>query len=89
MAIIYKTSLNERKAVAEMDCARLGQCMAHYRNSRNYTQADVAMYIGVESSCISSWETGRTSPRMPHFFMWCDAVNVTPEDVMTATYGDE
>ena len=88
MTIIYTTKVETRKSAATKDCARIGQCMAHVRKKHGFTQADVATYVGVHPTCISSWETSKTVPGLQHFFMWCDALSVAPEDAMTVAYGD-
>ncbi|MCY4584152.1 MAG: helix-turn-helix transcriptional regulator [Chloroflexi bacterium] len=82
-SIPCNTKRELRVEMAVEDCKKVGQVMAQARKRGGYSQAAVAMYVGVETSVVSSWETGRTTPHMKNFIMWCDALTVAPADALT------
>lgn len=51
------------------------------RVNAGLTQIEAAKKLGVNSTTISFWETGRTSPRTSTFFALCKLYGVDPNDI--------
>lgn len=53
----------------------LGQNVAHLRNKRGLTQAEIAAQIGLTRASLANIETGRQKVLMHHVFRLANALN--------------
>lgn len=60
----------------------LGQALRSLRTQRNWSQTDLALRADVDRSYISLIELGRNSPSVRLLFKLCDALDVTPSDML-------
>lgn len=54
----------------------IGKQILKLRNSRGYTQEDLALKLGVSKQTVSNWETGLKSPRMGAIQKMAEMFNV-------------
>ena len=52
------------------------------RRRRLLTQRELATKVGVSWQTISEWERGNMQPRMKHIRALCEALDVTPEELL-------
>ncbi len=52
------------------------------RRRRLLTQRELAAKVGVSWQTISEWERGNMQPRMKHVRALCEALDVTPEELL-------
>src|SRR5262245_59503762 len=52
------------------------------RRLRFLTQADLARRIGTTQQVVQRWETGKANPRPSSMKKLCDALEVTPTDLV-------
>lgn len=69
------------KALAEPDQA-FGQALRSLRTKRKWTQTDLALRADVDRNYVSLIELGRNSPSVRMVFRLCDALNITPSDML-------
>lgn len=55
--------------------------MIELRRDKELTQQELADKIGSTQKTISSWEKGRTTPRLKELFLLCDALGCTVQDL--------
>ena len=58
--------------------ARLTQA----RVRKSVTKTELAAKVGVSWQTISEWERGNMQPRMKHVRALCEALDVTPEELL-------
>lgn len=56
--------------------------LQYLRGSRNMTQEQLAMLLGVSRQAISKWESGKAYPEMDKLLMLCDMFGVTLDDLV-------
>ena len=59
-----------------------GQALRHARTKRKWTQTDLALRAGVDRNYVSLIELGRNSPSVRMVFRLCDALDITPSDML-------
>ena len=59
-----------------------GQALRHARTKRTWTQTDLALRAGVDRNYVSLIELGRNSPSVRLMFRLCDALDITPSDLL-------
>lgn len=59
--------------------------LQYLRGSRNMTQEQLAMLLGVSRQAISKWESEKAYPEMDKLLMLCDMFGVTLDDLVMAT----
>ena len=59
-----------------------GQALRHARTKRKWTQTDLALRAGVDRNYVSLIELGRNSPSVRLMFRLCDALDITPSDML-------
>lgn len=52
------------------------------RANKNYSQAEVAIKIGVDKATIINWEKGRTSPNATMLMKLCEVYECKIDDVI-------
>ena len=50
---------------------------------RNMTQAEFAKQVGIATSTISEWKKKKTNPKADCLLSICDALEITPEQLLT------
>ena len=56
--------------------------LQYLRGSRNMTQEQLAMLMGVSWQAISKWESEKECPEMDKLLMLCDMFGVTLDDLV-------
>ena len=56
--------------------------LQYLRGSRNMTQEQLAMLLGVSRQAISKWESDKAYPEMDKLLMLCDMFGVTLDDLV-------
>lgn len=59
-----------------------GQALRYARTKRKWTQTDLALGDGVDRNYVSLIELGRNSPSVRLMFRLCDALDITPSDLL-------
>ena len=59
-----------------------GQALRSLRNKRKWTQTDLALRADVDRNYVSLIELGRNSPSIRLMFKLCDALDITPSDML-------
>ena len=59
-----------------------GQALRGLRTRRKWTQTDLALRADVDRNYISLIELGRNSPSVRMMFRLCDALDVTPSEML-------
>lgn len=59
-----------------------GQALRSLRTKRKWTQMDLALRADVDRNYISLVELGRNSPSVRMLFKLCDALDITPSDML-------
>ena len=59
-----------------------GQALRHARTKRKWTQTDLALRAGVDRNYVSLIELGRNSPSVRMMYRLCDALDITPSDML-------
>ncbi|MFZ5486821.1 MAG: helix-turn-helix domain-containing protein [Pseudomonadota bacterium] len=52
------------------------------RRQQKWTQTDLALRAGVDRNYVSLIELGRNSPSVRLMFRLCDALDITPSDLL-------
>lgn len=60
----------------------LKENLQYLRGSRNMTQEQLAMLLGVSRQAISKWESDKAYPEMDKLLMLCDMFGVTLDDLV-------
>lgn len=60
----------------------VGDKIREYRKMRNMTQAELAERVHVMQNTISSWESGRTEPRMGMIEVLAEVLNCRKSDLI-------
>ena len=68
-------------ALTEPDQA-FGQALRSLRTRRKWTQTDLALRADVDRNYVSLIELGRNSPSVRMVFRLCDALDITPSDML-------
>ncbi|MCY4584151.1 MAG: helix-turn-helix transcriptional regulator [Chloroflexi bacterium] len=84
----FDKNIDTRKTIAENDCTRTIELMTQRRKELKYSRADVARLTGVNPNTIAKWEGGKNTPSIKNFFLWCDALNAVPDDVLAVGFGE-
>lgn len=66
----------------QIDYCLLGKRLASARKNRNMTQEALAERTGLTNNFISNIETGRSIPSLETVSKLCDALNITPNDLL-------
>lgn len=69
----------------QIDYFLLGKRLASARKSRNMTQEALAEATGLTNNFISNIETGRSIPSLETISKLCNALDITPNDLMLGT----
>lgn len=69
----------------QIDYCLLGKRLASARKSRNMTQEVLAEKTGLTNNFISNIETGRSIPSLETISKLCNALDITPNDLMLGT----
>ena len=59
-----------------------GQALRSLRTKRKWTQTDLALRADVDRNNVSLIELGRNSPSVRLMFRLCDALDITPSDML-------
>ncbi len=59
-----------------------GQALRSLRTKRKWTQTDLALRADVDRNDVSLIELGRNSPSVRLMFRLCDALDITPSDML-------
>ena len=59
-----------------------GQALRSLRTKRKWTQTDLALRADVDRNYVSLIELGRNSPSVRLMFRLCDALDITPSDML-------
>jgi len=59
-----------------------GQALRSLRTKRKWTQIDLALRADVDRNYVSLIELGRNSPSVRLMFRLCDALDITPSDLL-------
>ena len=59
-----------------------GQNLRRIRRMRGVTQTALGNAIGVQKSCISKYEKGRTSPSMRKVVQICHVLEISPQELI-------
>ena len=59
-----------------------GQALRSPRTKRKWTQTDLALRADVDRNYVSLIELGRNSPSVRLMFGLCDALDITPSDML-------
>ena len=59
-----------------------GQALRSLRTKRKWTQTDLALRADVDRNYVSLIELGRNSPSVRMMFRLCDALDITPSDML-------
>ena len=59
-----------------------GQALRSLRTKRKWTQTDLALRADVDRNYVSLIELGRNSPSVRLMFGLCDALDITPSDML-------
>ena len=59
-----------------------GQALRSLRTKRKWTQTDLALRADVDRNYVSLIELGRNSPSVRLMFRLCDALDITPSDLL-------
>lgn len=59
-----------------------GQALRYLRTKRGWTQVELALRADVDRNYVSLIELGRNSPSVRMVFRLCDALDVSPADLM-------
>jgi len=51
-------------------------------SDKGITQAELSEATGIAQSCISRWKTKKINPSAEKIMIICDALNVSPEDIL-------
>jgi transcriptional regulator with XRE-family HTH domain len=52
------------------------------RRARFLTQGELAAQVGVSLQAVQGWEAGKYQPRLRHLKRLCEALGVTPEELI-------
>lgn len=63
----------------------IGEAIKHTRLLKNMSAVELSEKAGVAKSSISDWENGKTQPSADALFRLCDALGVTPTELITKT----
>ncbi len=58
--------------------------LAELRERANFTQAQLAVTMGVSVSTVSDWENGKKEPRLKHFRLLMEFLGCTFEELCEA-----
>lgn len=58
--------------------------LAELRERANFTQAQLAVTMGVSVSTVSDWENGKKEPRLKHFRLLMEVLGCTFEELCEA-----
>lgn len=59
-----------------------GQALRSLRTKRKWTQSDLALRADVDRNYVSLIELGHNSPSVRLMFRLCDALDITPSDML-------
>ena len=59
-----------------------GQALRSLRTKRKWSQTDLALRADVDRNYVSLIELGRNSPSVRLMFRLCDALDITPSDML-------
>ena len=59
-----------------------GQALRSLRTKRKWTQTDLALRADADRNYVSLIELGRNSPSVRLMFRLCDALDITPSDML-------
>ncbi len=63
--------------------------LALIRKASNLTQAELARRIGVDQTAIHMWETGKTTPRLPHLKLLAKELDCSLDDLVSPSPDDK
>lgn len=67
----------------------IGTSIKKCRINKNMSTNKLAKAANVSTSSLSDWENGKTQPSTDAFFRICDALGMTPSQVMNFKYKDK
>lgn len=71
----------KKKTISTLFAERL----KYFRNKKGISQVDLAKVIDVERTTISMYETARAVPRISNLVDICNALNITPNDLLISS----
>lgn len=71
-----------------MNPANIAPNMFRARQAKGRTQKSLAEAIGVTTMAVCQWETGRRVPSVARLVQISDALECTPNDLLTGPEGD-
>lgn len=66
--------------------SELGNAIKHARKAKGLSSPQLAIRAGVAQSSLSDWENGKTQPSADALFKLCDALNITPTQLITGSF---
>lgn len=63
--------------------------LQHLRASRNMTQEQLAMLVGVSRQSVTKWEAERACPEMDKLFKLCQIFDCSLDDPVSGDFTDE
>lgn len=73
----------------QFDLAKVGDRLFEIRNRRDWTQLDVASRAGISEHTYLEIERGTVRTRIDTFLNVCNALNITPDVVLTTGDSNE
>ena len=64
-----------------MDIVSLGKLIKTLRKEKGITQEELAFKLGVTTSAVSKWETGKNSPDITMLQMLSDIFDISLEEI--------
>lgn len=72
-----------------MDQEKIGRFIAEKRKEAGLTQVQLAEKLHVTDRAVSKWETGRAMPDSAIMLALCNALGITPTDLLSGEVVDE
>lgn len=66
-----------------MDQSKTGKFIAEERKRKNYTQRQLADFLGISDKTISKWERGKGFPEVSLLLPLCDELEITVNELLT------
>ncbi|MGF7142871.1 transcriptional regulator with XRE-family HTH domain [Anaerotaenia torta] len=71
-----------------MDREKIGKLIAERRKARNYTQAELAVRLGVTDKSVSKWECGRSMPDASLYEPLCRELDISISELLAGEKSD-
>lgn len=70
------------------DLYKVGEKLFSFRKSKGFTQAEVAEKAGLSDRTYADIERGSVNMRVDTLLKICDALNITPDEILTKNADD-